>query len=133
MGEQRSIHLCCISSLKYFKTNYLSSLIHTYLADTTSSASSSPIRCLAAGKDSSGSPFLVSGSRDSTIQIWDQNSKLPRFKLTGGFTTDENIFCFQVKDDLLIATGGPKVAIWGLLTGKLQSLFEIEGVRLFAS
>ena len=38
-----------------------------------------------------------------------------------------------MKDDLLVATGGPRVAIWNLSTGELQSVFEVKGVRLYAS
>ena len=66
---------------------------------------------------------LVSGSKDSTVQVWSLATHSKLFEAThGGY-----VYCVKVVDKTIISCGSKTVQIWNLEDGELLHKLQLPG------
>jgi WD40 repeat protein len=75
--------------------------------------------------------LVIAGNDDGSIQVWNQATKTLLFHLSGVHLNA--IFALEIKNNILISTGGPFVALWDLSTGKLVEKYTCGDTPLFVT
>ena len=99
---------------------------HISSATRVYSGHESTTRRLGTTLDATRTLLIIAAAKDGSIQIWEQGVETRRFHLAGAHTF--SILSLEVKDSILLSTGGAVVTLWDLSTGELLDNYVCEDV-----